>query len=219
MLGVPFDPQLLMADAVSEIVSAAGWKLRTLMRTRRFYAASDLIGLYKAHVLSYLEYRTPAIYHATRAVIYRLDNVQTRFLKDVGVGEATALMDFHLAPLSSRRDIAMLGVIHRTVLGKGLGQFREFFKRQQHSSNLLDPRTTTKSPLVKRSALGLVAIYNLLPPAIRAAKSVAAFQKGLQDCIIKFAASGFPQWSEVLSPRIPLVSHPLALHANVASDA
>jgi len=219
MLGVPFDPQLLMADAVSEIVSAAGWKLRTLMRTRRFYAVSDLIGLYKAHVLSYLEYRTPAIYHATRAVIYRLDNVQTRFLKDVGVGEATALMDFHLAPLSSRRDIAMLGVIHRTVLGKGPGQFREFFKRQQHSSNLLDPRITTKSPLVKRSALGLVAIYNLLPPAIRAAKSVAAFQKGLQDCIMKFAASGFPQWSEVLSPRIPLVSHPLALHANVASDA
>ena len=112
MFGVPFDPQLLMAGAVSDIESAAGWKLRTLMRTRRFYAVSDLIGLYKAHVLSYLEYRTPAIYHATRAVIYRLDNVQTRFLKGVGVGEATALIDFHLAPLSTRRDIAMLGVIH-----------------------------------------------------------------------------------------------------------
>ena len=113
----------------------------------------------------------------------------------------------------------MLGVIHRTVLGKGPGQFSEFFKRQQHSNILLDPRHTTKSPLIKRSALGLVAIYNLLPPAIRAAKSVATFQKGLQDRISKFAASGFPQWSEVLSPRLPLVSHPFVLHATVASGA
>ena len=137
----------------------------------------------------------------------------------MGVDEVTALIDFHLAPLSARRDMAMLGVIHRTVLGKGPGQFSKFFKRQQHSNFLVDPRTTTKSPLIKRSALGLVAIYNLLPPAIRAAKSVAAFQKGLQECISKFAASDFPQWSEVLSPRIPLASHPLALHAIVASGA
>ena len=69
MLGVPFDPELSMVDAVSEIVSAASWKLRTLMRTQRFYSTSDLIALYKAHALSYLEYRRPAIYHATRAVI------------------------------------------------------------------------------------------------------------------------------------------------------
>ena len=61
MLGVPFDPQLSMADAVSEIVSAAGWKLRTLLRTHRFYTTSDLMAFYKAHVLPYLEYRTPTI--------------------------------------------------------------------------------------------------------------------------------------------------------------
>ena len=78
-----------MAGAISEIVSAAGWKLRTLLRTRRFYSDADLIVLYKAHLLSYLEYRTPAIYHATRAVISRLDAVQTRFLRDVGVDDVT----------------------------------------------------------------------------------------------------------------------------------
>ena len=123
-----------------------------------------------------------------------------------------------LSALAARRDIAILGVIHRTVLGKGLGQFSDFFKRPQHSNTLHDPRNGTKSPLIKRSALGLAAIYNLLPPGIRAAKSVAVLQKQLQACINRFAASGFPQWSEVLSPRIPLASHPLALHAIVASD-
>ena len=72
LLGVPF---VSMASAVSEIVSTAGWKLRTLLRTRRFYTDADLIVLYKAHLLSYLEYRTPAIYHATRTVLKRLDSV------------------------------------------------------------------------------------------------------------------------------------------------
>ena len=114
-----FDPELSMVDAVSEIVSAAGWKLRTLLRTRRFYTDSDLVVLYKSHLLSYLEYRTPAIYHATRAILCRLDAVQTRFLKDIGVDEGTASTVFHLAPLCARRDMALLGFIHRTVLGKG----------------------------------------------------------------------------------------------------
>ena len=107
-----------MAESISELVSAAGWKLRTLLRTRRFYTDADLVVLYKAHLLSYLEYRTPAIYHATRAILSRLDAVQTRFLKDVGVDEVTALIKFHLAPLTTRRDIAMLGLIHRTAMGR-----------------------------------------------------------------------------------------------------
>jgi hypothetical protein len=183
MLGVPFDPQLLMADAVSEIVSAAGWKLRALMRTRRFYEISDLIALYKAHVLSYLEYRTPAIYHATRTVTTRLDNVQASFLKDVGVEELVALIHFHLAPLSARRDMAMLGVIHRTVLGNGPPQFQKYFEKLADNSTLLDPRRGSKSPLIKRSALGPVAIYNRLPHSFRAVRSVPAFQKSLQEVL------------------------------------
>ncbi len=117
MLGVTFDEQLTMSEAVGEIVTAAGWKLRTLVRTRRFYTDADLIVLYKAHLLSFLEYRTPAVYHASRAILIRLDAVQSKFLRDVGVDEVAALAEFHLAPLQVRRDIAMLGLIHRTALG------------------------------------------------------------------------------------------------------
>ena len=43
LLGVPFDTELSMANAVSELVSSAGWKLRTLLRTRRFYTDADLV--------------------------------------------------------------------------------------------------------------------------------------------------------------------------------
>ena len=165
--------------------------------------------------MSFLEYRTAAIYHATRAVLCRIHAVQTRFLKDVVIDEVTALAEFHLAPLATRRDIAMLGLIHRTALSKGPPQFKEFFKRQPHGKALHDPRKDSTAPLFKRSALGLVAIYNMLPPSVLAAKSVSVFQRGLQECVVKFATTGFPQWSEVFSPRLPLSSHPLVVHSQV----
>ena len=37
LLGITFDVQLTMSEAVAEIVTAAGWKLKTLVKTRRFY--------------------------------------------------------------------------------------------------------------------------------------------------------------------------------------
>ena len=55
-------------------------------------------------------------------------------LSKVGIGEVDALIDFKLAPLASRRDIAMLGAIHRAVLGEGPPQLRAFFTLD--SSNL-----------------------------------------------------------------------------------
>ena len=79
MLGVSFDSSLSMADAIEELVAASSWKLRTLIRTRRFYSHADLVVLYEAHLLSFIEYRTPAIYHATRLCLSRIDAIQNRF--------------------------------------------------------------------------------------------------------------------------------------------
>ena len=208
LLGISFDEELTMSEAVAEMVSAAGWKLRTLLRTRRFYNDAELIILFKAHLLSFLEYRTPAVYHATRSVLSRLDAVQSRFLRDVGVDDVTAVAEFRLAPLAVRRDIAMLGLIHRTTLGKGPKEFAEHFKRQDNTF-MHDPRRDYKAAIIKRSALGLVAIYNMLPREIVAAKSVQLFQRELQSMVSKCAQSGHPQWQELLSPRLALETHPL----------
>ena len=80
--------------------------------------------MFKAHVLSYLEYHTPAVYHAASSALSPLNNVLSSFLKKVGISEVDALINFELAPLASRRDIAMLGAIHRAVLGEGPLQLR-----------------------------------------------------------------------------------------------
>ena len=75
LLGVSFDCMLDLTDAIGSVVMDAGWKMKSLLRTRRYYCDAQLVLLYKSHLLALLEYRTPAIYHARRGVLIRLDNI------------------------------------------------------------------------------------------------------------------------------------------------
>ena len=127
LLGVTFDPKLLMDDAIAEIAGEAGWRVRSLLRPMRFFSVPELIGIYKAQVLSYLESKTPAIFHAAPAHQNLLERVQRRFLREIGVTEAEALEDFRLAPLASRRCMAMLGLLHRVTLGIAPAQIANLF--------------------------------------------------------------------------------------------
>ena len=91
-------------------------------------------------------------------------------------------MNFNLAPLSTRRDIAMLGLLHRVTLGKGPPHLRQIFPPLA-GRILKDPRATIKHPLARRSLLGLVAVYNKLGTDIRGEKTVAGFQGKLQGAL------------------------------------
>ena len=192
-----------MADAAAEVVTAAGWKLCTFSRTRRYYCDADLTMLYKSHVLSFLEYRTPAIYHATREVLQTLDNVQTRFLSDIGLDEITALMVFNLAPSKTRRDIAMLGMLHRAKLGLGPPQFRLLFKPCPGGYQLRDAyEESGRSALIRRSVWGLVAVYNQLGSGAQSINTVPGFQQYLQERLKKLIAGGHTErWQCSYSPR------------------
>ena len=70
-----FDVELSMTGAVEDLAMAASWKLKMLLRTRRFYTDAEMIVLYKAHLISFIEYRTAAIYHAAREMLRRIDRV------------------------------------------------------------------------------------------------------------------------------------------------
>ena len=223
LLGIPFDCEISMESAVRELAQEAGWKLRTLLKTSRFHNDRKLVDLYKAKLLSYVEYRTAAVYHATNTVLKPLDGVQKRFLKALECTETEALMEFNLAPLAARRDIAMLGVIHRTTLGKGPTHFQQFFHAaaksntsyltrraaKNHSRQLEDPRKGAFPELLRRSALGLIAVYNLLPESIVAEDTVKEFQKKLQELLKARAEAGCEDWADTLSPRVPLWRHSL----------
>ena len=119
LLGVTIDPQLTMFEAISECTQECHWRLSSILRARRYFSLVDLVLQYKSQVLSYLEYRTSAISHAADCHLYVLDSVQRRFLENVNLDPRTTFTQCNLAPLSSRRDIANLGVVYRAVIRRG----------------------------------------------------------------------------------------------------
>ena len=100
-------------------------------------------------------------------------------------------MDFNLAPLSVRRDIAMLGVIHRAILRQGPPQLWKFFRldlstpvrqsrhAKRHSRHVVEWPAGRSLDIMRRSALGMIRIYNLLPDELVMKLSVKEFQHGL----------------------------------------
>eukprot|EP00959_Pyramimonas_sp_CCMP1952_P424306 8887432-Pyramimonas_sp.AAC.1 len=128
LLGVSFDTELLMRDAIEQCVSSATWRVYSLIRTRRFHSDAELINLLKSHVLSCIEYRSCAISHASSSALAPVDAVLTRFLISLHVRSVEALLYFNLAPHRTRRGIGMLGAIRRSVLGLGPSCFSRFFR-------------------------------------------------------------------------------------------
>ena len=137
----------------------------------------------------------------------------------LGVDKLTAFMSFNLAPLSLRRDIAMLGLIHRTVLGEGAAHFQRFFyaapntarrsaRHQRHNRQLYEYRHGDYFNMVGRSALGAASVYNLLFQEIVDAENVKLFKRSLQDLARYVAASNRPEWQHLYSTRHSMHVHP-----------
>ena len=51
------------------------------------------------------------MYLACPSILRPLDAIQETSLQEIGLTDAEALLDFNLAPLPMRRDIAMLGLL------------------------------------------------------------------------------------------------------------
>ena len=151
-----------------------------------------------------------------------LDKLQDRFVREAGLTSLEALMVFNLAPLSCRRDVAMLGILHRAALKKGPPQFWQFFKpdntavlhwtrtaSRRHGRHLVETRRGRFLEVLRRSALGQVAVYNLLPHEVVAESIVKQFQRKLRTLLEERASSGAENWQATFSPREPLWRHPL----------
>ena len=215
MLGVHWDTKLRMEEQCHEVGKRASWKLRTLLKTLKYYDLKDLVAQYKAQVLPTVEFSTPAVYHCTTTALEDLDRAQHRFLREVQLSPEEALAKHKLAPLQTRRDIAMLGLIHRTVLGRSPPHFSNWFfladcvppahntraQEKKHNKQLYDWLATRDTELLRRSALGLVRVYNKLPQEAVNKKTVKDFQSWLQKYVAEEAQKGTNDWQNLLNLR------------------
>ena len=141
-----------------------------------------------------------------------------------GVQQGEDFLEFNLALFATRRDVALLGLVHRAVLGRGPVLFREYFKLDPNRSSTRHPRQLVQydhdvtdflypgscpAAYVQRSVLGIVRIYNKLPAHIVACSPVSDFQSSLQRLLCDAASHDYMMWRHMLSVRIQSWEHPL----------
>ena len=183
-----------MFHGVLKILREASYRLRRVLRLRAHFRPDELVMYYKSEVLSYIEGFTVGIYHASGYVLGMLDDLQASFLESLGVTCEAAFLKYRLAPLGSRRDMAMLGLLHRANLGllpsplnllfpKASGTLHShgFSTGAPHQRQMADPVQPGHGAIFKRSVFGAIAVYNRLPPSTVTADSTKLFQKRLQQ--------------------------------------
>ena len=136
-----------------------------------------------------MESGTPGYYHASKSVLAPIDRGQRRLLRELALTDEQALAIYSLAPLSSRRYMAMLGFLHRISFGcisnqiqvlfafaspPAAGRIPTILSVRRHQRQFREPWFRTD--VLKRSTFGLTVVYDLLPPHVIASKSIKAFQ-------------------------------------------
>ena len=216
LLGPVFDAKLQMHTAVQKAAGKARAKLHAVLKTRRYYTTEDLVLQYKTHVLCLLETLTPAVYHATNTALAPLDKVQETLCRELELSKEDAFLLHNLAPLALRRDVAMLGLLHKCNLGNAHPRLQELFPRappkeaayystrhseRRHSKQLLERCTGRFLELTRRSAFGLVRVYNFLPEDTVNAETVTGFQSALTELARAACGKGHDDWEKLFSPR------------------
>jgi hypothetical protein len=186
-------------------------KLKALLRTKHFNSLSSLIIQYKAHVLTLLEGSALAMYHAAAMYLDKLDRVQRSFLREVDLSEEQAFLEFNLAPLSLRRDIAAQGFLHKISLGECHPEFQLLFppasQSQAHRHDTRHSRVHTRAlqdrvhggclGLMQRSLFAAVRVYNKLPQHIADRQDISGFQHDLTEIARSACRGGQENWQSM----------------------
>ena len=102
--------------------------------------------------------------------------------------DKTAFLEFNFAPPCVRRDIGILGLIHKRVLGLAHPAYNYLLpfltgpvQARYHSKTLANRResVTCHRNLFNRSIFGYVDVYNRLPEYVVECKSISDFQHEL----------------------------------------
>ena len=97
-------------------------------------------------------------------------------------------------------ELKLRSALHRAALRQGPPQLQNLIQRQQGGFMLHDPYAQTKMPpIIKRSAWGLVRVYNRLGSAAQNISTTSDFQRYLPDGVERIVMTGqLDLWSQVL---------------------
>ena len=141
----------------------------------------------------WLRFTGGGYFHAASSLLKKVGEVQRRFLQKLEVTESQAFLDYNFAPTELRRNIGILGLLHKRVLGQCHPSFEqllpwysdrfEVMRGFGHNKQLYGHwvEATQHHALFGRSIFKMVDVYNNLPQWIVDAQSVSAFQSSLTE--------------------------------------
>ena len=144
----------------------------------------------------------------------KIEQVQRHFLSRHQVDEKVAFLDHNFAPTRLRRNIAILGLIHKRVLGLCHRSFDELLP--WYSQRIETPRgfghdkqlyghwreATQHRALFSKSIFGMIDIYNNLPQYVVDAGTVSVFQSFLTNMAKDRCRRNDPLWASAFSNRL-----------------
>ena len=162
-----------------------------------------------------------SIYHATQTVLELLDRSLDIFLRDFKLDAKLAFLEHNVAPLSMRRDIAMLGFLHKRMLGDTHGDICSLlplflepearrcthFGSDRPSRLFQETFDGTHPALIRRSIFGLTRVYNKLPQHIVDNESCNEIQHRLNVYGKDRRRAGALEWRMIYSPKRELYGH------------
>ena len=208
LLGCLVDCKLQMHQAVDKILAQARPKVHAILRTRAHYSTKDLINQFKTHIWNILGIHNGAIFHANTGDLDRIDRLHSHFLEEVGMQELEAFMDYNFAPPSLRRDVGILGLLHKRVLGLAHPVFQTLlpFHRDvfgslregvgEHNKQLYGHALEVHRQygLYDRSIFPMINKYNKLPQQVVDCKTVSEFQSKLMLLVREDCKNGWDAW-------------------------
>ena len=143
------------------------------------------------------------------------------FVEELDVSPVVALMEFNLAPLATRRDIAMMGLLFRMARGHAPPQFSRIIRQclhepfprclrqgERHNLQMHDPIDGTHSRMMGRSCLSLIYTFNMLPQSVLDLKTASAFQRCLQNAVKLAAEREIADWPCFLRAGVRAMNAP-----------
>ena len=207
LLGCMMDTDLRMHSCIDQILAKIRPKVTASLRTRGYYKTADLILQFKTHVWGLIEGNMGAYFHTASSLLQKIDAVQERFLRELGLTPAQGFLEFNFAPPSLRRHIGILGLLQKRILGlchpsfdillpwwstrfsepRGIGHSKQLYGHWVEITN--------HQMLFNRSIFSMVDVYNNLPQSLVDSPSVKVFHSGLTQIARERCQRGDPLWA------------------------
>ena len=206
LLGLMIDIDLAMESAIDALLTKIVPKIKAILRTRGYHSVSDLIMQFKTHIWGLMEANMGGIFHATSTRLDKIDREQDRFLRELGISAEYAFEEYKFAPPKLRRNIGILGLLHKRVLGLCHPSFERLLpwyssrfepsRGHAHNKTLYGHNCEVShcQGLFSRSIFAMVDIYNQLPQHAVDCSSVSDFQSYLNQVALTRCKQGDVKW-------------------------